>query len=309
MTATIAAQKAWETMNARKVSVNTDAVTFGIEIECALPYQYVQNHHIAVGTYHRGTQLPAPFPQGWTAQHDGSLHFNSSGLVPMEIVSPVLKGLDGLEQVKTVVSFIESIGGKVNESCGQHVHVGLSSILGDKASDFDFVAEYIRRLLNLTSQHEFALFALGGTRTRLFNRYCASIKGHWAGKIKPGDKMDKVRREIRDRYFTLNLLNLFDPKRTIEFRIFAGTLNWKKSLGYIVTAIALCQRAAESPIAPTFDGSQVEPADYEKMVERLHKAIDGHGYPTGANKFKKEIQKNQIWNANKFANERGGTSN
>lgn len=113
--------------------------------------------------------------------------------------------------------------------------------------------------------------------------------------------MDKVRSEIRDRYFTLNLLNLFESKRTIEFRIFAGTLNWKKSLGYIITAIALCQRAAESPIAPTFDGSQVEPADYAKMVERLHKALDGFGYPTGANKFKKEIQKNQIWNANKFA--------
>lgn len=298
----LAAKKAWETMNARKVVVNPDAVTFGIEIECALPASYVRAAHIRVGEYHNGSPLPG-FPPGWTAQHDGSLHF-SGNVVPLEIVSPVLSGLDGLEQIERVVKHIEAVGGTVNQTCGQHVHIGLNSVLGDKASDFDFVAEFIRRLLNLTSQHEFALFAVGGTRTRLFNRFCNSIKSHWAGKLKPGDKIDKVRAEAGNRYYTLNLLNVFDRKRTLEFRIFAATTNYKKSIGYVVTAIALCQRAASSPIAPAFNDSQQEP-DWSAAVEKLHAALNGFGYPTGADrKYKKDVVKNQLWNAAHFADTR-----
>ena len=67
--------------------------TFGIEIECLLPRGSVR-----VGGYHAGIELGGRFPAGWNAQRDGSLRTTLRGYEGVEIVSPVLRGRDGLEQ-------------------------------------------------------------------------------------------------------------------------------------------------------------------------------------------------------------------
>jgi len=38
--------------------VNLDTVTFGVEIECALPKSYYFERSIQIGIYHHGVQLP-----------------------------------------------------------------------------------------------------------------------------------------------------------------------------------------------------------------------------------------------------------
>ncbi|MFB3882542.1 MAG: hypothetical protein ACE149_14845, partial [Armatimonadota bacterium] len=83
-------------------SSKAERFTFGVEIECTIPKAKVEGLGITIGSYHHGCPLPAPFPQGWTAERDGSIHTDRRGFVPVEIVSPILKGRAGIEQVKQV---------------------------------------------------------------------------------------------------------------------------------------------------------------------------------------------------------------
>jgi hypothetical protein len=101
-------------------SSKAESYTWGVEIECFLPQTEVDRAGISVGSYHHGHPLPYPFPQGWTAQRDGSLRTDRRGYVPVEIVSPVLKGQAGIEQLKQVAQILKGLGAVVNVSTGFH---------------------------------------------------------------------------------------------------------------------------------------------------------------------------------------------
>ena len=77
--------------------MNANDLTFGIEIETIAPDSAVRNDGLRIGPYKHGIQVPY-LPQGWKAEADGSIN-NSSGGHKCEIVSPVLRGDEGLAQV------------------------------------------------------------------------------------------------------------------------------------------------------------------------------------------------------------------
>lgn len=302
----------------KRVDVSADELTFGIEIECYLPVRKVRELGIVVGTYHHGYELPAPFPAGWKAESDGSLSRPPTGYIGVEVISPVLKGLPGILEVRRVVEMLADRNGlnaRVNNTCGQHVHVGMRSVLGSRANDFAMVAEWARRLLHLVAKHETALIAITGTETRINNTYCSSIKGEWQQAANGLTYATLASRAPRvDRHVALNLGNLFQTKRTVEFRVFAGTLESKKSTGYILTALALCEKAAENIAAAAWD---LEPTlttgdaqYYLAAVRHLHERLAWSasasrakfGFPSGAwELFGEETKRNQIWNAKHLA--------
>lgn len=80
----------------------------------------VQNDGLRIGPYGRGIQVPY-LPAGWTAEQDGSIN-NSAGGHKCEIVSPILRGVEGLAQVAEVLRTLEAKGHRVNASTGVHVH-------------------------------------------------------------------------------------------------------------------------------------------------------------------------------------------
>jgi hypothetical protein len=139
-------------MTAPAIDVND--LTFGIEIETAMPRGVVR-----VGNYHSGYQVPQ-LPHGWRAERDASIHC-PQGHEPCEIVSPVLKGEDGVRQVVQVLAWLKGVGAKVNRSTGFHVHVGWNA---DE--------ETTKRLVFLVSNFEKALFAATGTKSREEGHYC-----------------------------------------------------------------------------------------------------------------------------------------
>ena len=221
-------------------------ITFGIEIECLLPIGSVR-----AGAYHAGRELGGRFPTGWNAQKDSSLNTTLRGYEGVEIVSPILKGTDGIDQVKKVASLLEEMGARVNKTCGFHVHVGVRSIAGH---DYDQVADFVRRLLKLTAQHEMAFYGASGSESRYTSRYCASIaKGKWAAR-KDGALAKKSlnAEELRlaaagiDRYQLLNVAPVFDSRKTVEFRVFSGTTSALKMTAYIQMALAAASRAMDN---------------------------------------------------------------
>lgn len=206
--------------------MDANEITFGIEIECLIP-----GRPFYVGSYHAGIQIPG-FPEGWNAQHDGSLH----SLNGVEVVSPVLKGADGLRQVVEVLGKLRALGARVNQRCGFHVHVGWTAPLQSQLS----------RLVSIVANFEKAIYASTGTRSRENGSYCRSIREHF--------RNENHRRAGGDRFHVLNLANLYSARQpTVEFRAFAGTLNLAKLTGYIRMCVGLVERALETSRKTNWD--------------------------------------------------------
>lgn len=216
--------------------MNVNEITFGIEIECFVPAGTIQ-----AGGYHHGLPIPG-FPEGWNAQHDGSLHGARRGREGVEIVSPVLKGADGIKQVIDVVSRLNRMGARVNRCCGFHVHVGFAG-----------TAPELRKLIHYVANSEKAIFASTGTKAREQGNYCKSIKT-WENRLNFSGSIQNVGTAAMHRYHLLNISNLvMGGKPTVEFRAFAGTLNLAKILGHIQMALGFVQRAMTSSLTPTWN--------------------------------------------------------
>jgi len=218
-------------------------LTFGVEIECFVPV-------LALQVCVESRRLLGEFPPGWRAKYDSSLHTRLAGYRPIEVVSPILRGREGLEEVKKVARLLEAKGARVNPTCGFHVHVGVVSAAGH---DYNDVADWVRRLLNLTAQHEMAFYGAAGTRRRYNGRYCMSlVNGAWAEKKEALKRKRMTAEELRlqaagiSRYQLLNVANVFGTrKKTVEFRVFSGTVEALKMCAYIQMALAAATRALD----------------------------------------------------------------
>jgi hypothetical protein len=294
----------------RKVEVDPGDITFGVEIECLIPSRFVRERGITVGRYHHGDRLPAPFPTGWTAQRDGSL-LSESRFTPMEIVSPVLRSLAGLEEILKVFRILNDAGAKVNDSCGFHVHVGARSVLGDRADDRALNVRWVRRMLHLMSRHEGALFAITGRPSRWHNDFCRTIKYKWDGVLETTSDLAEIERHIAghgERYYTLNLKNLFGMRRTVEFRLFGATTDGLQAIGYVITALGIAHRAAECGTVAPFEGRRdaLTPQTWADAVRSLHHTLSGYGWiPDAKRQWGKGIRRVQRENARSFIQARG----
>jgi hypothetical protein len=219
-----------------ETTMHAHEMTFGVEIETTMPIGSV-----TPGGHGCGRQVPW-LPAGWLADRDPSIIYDSATQVQCEFVSPVLKGADGLRQLCEVVRKIKAAGGKVNDSCGIHVHVGF-----DKND-----TKAVDRLLALVANHEKAIYAVTGTKNR--ERGVGSRRGTcWCKSVRRFGSAAAARSSwdgpAADRY---HVLNLTSDKPTVEFRPFAGSLNPVKIAGYVRLCVALAQKAVTSKRACRF---------------------------------------------------------
>jgi hypothetical protein len=180
-------------------------------------------------------------PQGWKAEADGSIDASNGGH-RCEIVSPVLRADAGLTQVAEVLRTLEAKGHRVNASCGVHVHVGWKR---------DWSSEALARLVTIVAYVEKGLYAITGSknRERGINGRCFS-KGV---RVYKNGKAAKAKLDT-DRYHALNLTNLArGTKETVEFRVFSGTTNATKVVGWIQVCLGLVERAVNGKRMPTWE--------------------------------------------------------
>lgn len=223
-------------------AMNANEITFGIEIECLIPAANCP----AVGGYHQGTQV-ADLPEGWNAQYDGSIR-TRRGFQGAEIVSPILKGEDGIRQIKIVCEWLKRVGAKVNKSTGLHVHVGYTADL-----------EQRNRIVTVAANFEKAIYASTGTKTRERNRYRSSIQNS------PTHQRGELARTAR-----YHVLNVQTRKPTVEFRAFAGTTNFLKIVSYVRLCVGMVERTIELTRLPNWTAKQpVETSPIKRGGEGL----------------------------------------
>jgi hypothetical protein len=211
-------------------------MTFGVEIETIAPQSIIERDGLRIGGYHNGIQVPY-LPQGWKAERDGSIDTRGGGHA-CEIVSPILRGAEGLAQVAHVLRTLEAKGHKVNVSCGVHVHVGWDNNTRTQKD--------LAKLVVTVGYLEKALFAVTGTKKRERGHYCNGLRKYAMPCIAETNAK-------HDRYHVLNLNNLaYGTKPTVEFRAFSGSISEVKIVGWIQLCLGIVVKSLNSRRMPKF---------------------------------------------------------
>ena len=215
--------------------MNAKDITFGIELELTVAESTVRQEGMTIGAYHNGVQVPF-LPTGWTAERDASIR-TSRGRVACEIVSPILKGEEGIKQVIEVVEILKSKSFAPNETTGIHIHVQF---------DPNWPADKLAKLITIVSYLEQAIYASTGTKRRERGEYCKGFR-------KYGDQPKAKKEMDSSRYFLLNITNLVrNVRSTVEFRAFSGSLNPVKIVGWIQMCLGIIERTLEAKRLPTW---------------------------------------------------------
>jgi hypothetical protein len=255
-------------------NVDIEAQRYGVEFEVYLPAGVC-----TPGQYHAGIQVPE-LPEGWNAQRDGSLYSGPGGYIGVEIVSPILRGTDGLRQIAKVCKWLKEKQAQVNSSTGFHVHVEWTP-----EADGEEGLWQLKNLCHFVSNHERAFYAASGTKGRERGNYCHSIKRGYANF-----KWDEARNVSSlvggaARFHLLNLTNIARPygKKTVEFRCFSGTINVHKSTGYVRMALASVEKALTMRRTTrwTAKGTKSDAIESETGTQALYRFFLNTGWCAG----------------------------
>ena len=157
----------------------------------------------------------------WKIVTDASVHGG------YELVSPVLKGTEGLNEVKLVCEALEEVGATVNKTCGFHAHFG--------TDDFKEAIKVWRNLyINYaTLESDIDAFMPPSRRN---NIYCKTLKvNNWKEKMQSAQTLVDLERVItgRNRYFKLNSQSYW-RHGTVEFRQHSGTVEFDKIKNWLM---------------------------------------------------------------------------
>ena len=174
----------------------------------------------------------------WKITTDCSVTSTGTGLNKgLELVSPILYGDEGLDELEKVYTVLNECGAKVDKTCGTHVHFDIA----------DYTVQDMVSFLNLYyKEHTLIDFLLPPSRRN--NTYCTQIKKLEIDKM--NNRFENGTLEgIRDianilwtRYRTVNLQS-YVKYGTIEFRQHGGTTEFEKIEAWIILMYQMLEAA------------------------------------------------------------------
>lgn len=212
---------------------------FGIEIEFygvnkQRLINSIEAKGVAVATGYRSTAMNT-----WKVTTDGSIRSTRGDAC--EIVSPILRGQDGLDQLQKICEALEENGALINKSCGLHIHFDARNLNLDKwkalSKNYAICEDSIDSMMPRS-------------RRKSKNTYCRSMRyrkgrhGVRAGHITQEELFTKIDAATnikdlaqavtgRDRYRKLNYESHF-RLGTVEFRQHSGTREYAKMSNWIL---------------------------------------------------------------------------
>jgi hypothetical protein len=208
---------------------------YGIEIECLNPLSRSE-----VATILASQGLPVVYESynhnvasHWKIVQDGSV--NDSDMNGMEIVSPILNTESESDtlMVRKVCRALQKLGGKVNRTCGLHVHVDAAGLTGEQVRK---VWERYRDL-----ETEIDAFMPSNRRANV-SSYTMTLRN----KVVHGATKAELATSL-DRYYKVNLQSL-SRYGTIEFRQHNGTIDAEKILNWVSFCTQFVLASANAPV-------------------------------------------------------------
>lgn len=235
----------------RVVESIINSLTFGVEIECYNAASSIirerataNNLNIAYESYnHRDGHNYFKFTS------DASIH----GEMPIECVSPVLKGKSGFADLKNCCKTLNEAGVRVNRSTGLHVHVG----------GIQTAKQYINVFKNYKALERVIDTFMAESRRGNNSIWCRTLSDH---NFDNCQTIDDVRNVLgHDRYHRVNAES-WVRHQTIEFRQHAGSTNFEKIQMWVTFCIKLVVWSAENVLTETINTIQDIPflSDKEK---------------------------------------------
>ena len=195
----------------------------------------------------------------WTIKDDSSIMGNFGGF---EIVSPVLKGSEGLAQVEKVCNILVKYC-SVNKSTGFHVH--------HEAVDLKDGA--FRNLFNLYKNFS-PIINYFVSASRRNNHYCRVPDDLDLYNKKSPKAIKRALVNTTDRYRAVNFTS-YAIRGTIEFRQHQGTVDAKKAVAWIVLTQAMIETAkSKVSIASKRASSTITPCYLFDFIGWVPKYLD-----------------------------------
>lgn len=192
--------------------------TFGVEIECLvaanvmrecatrnnMPFQYEGYNHIDNNHYYKFVS-------------DSSIR----GENPIECVSPVLSGKNGMKSLEICCKALNEANAQVNISTGLHVHIGATK-LSDTA--------YVNVFKNYQKLEKVIDTFMARSRRANNSQWCRTLQGISFDSCSA--KIDVFEVMNGNRYFKVNACS-YSRHKTIEFRQYQGSTDFEKISNWI----------------------------------------------------------------------------
>lgn len=192
--------------------------TFGVEIECLvsarvmrecaernnMPFQYEGYNHTDNNCYYKFVS-------------DSSIR----GENPIECVSPVLTGRDGMRSLENCCKALNEANAQVNVSTGLHVHIGAQN-LSDEA--------YVNVFKNYQKLEKVIDTFMARSRRENNSQWCMTIQGLDYSNCITKYSVRNVMRN--NRYYKINACS-YDRHKTIEFRQHQGSTDFEKISNWV----------------------------------------------------------------------------
>lgn len=221
--------------------------TYGIEIEFIRPAGMtmadVANAITDRGVLCREEHYNHALRTWWKVVVDGSTGQNGC-----EVVSPILRGPEGLERMGKVVEALNDLGCSVNRKCGVHVHVSPGADPG---------LEFYRELIRLYGFYEPQIDAFMPASRRANDCYYAkTLRGIDAGALSAAGSIGEIVQVMvrnsgaeQRRYHKVNL-DAIARHQTVEFRQHSASLDATKIGHWTQLCLRLVDTAIKRAAAP-----------------------------------------------------------
>jgi len=234
---------AW--LRAQLEPVSAGGQTFGVEIEGYLPTgrsrQDLEQMLRTAGIHVRVEHLNHITGPNWKIVTDGSLGNYDLGV---EIVSPVLSGEEGFDQLRKVCQVLMTLRARVSRRCGFHVHVGARNRN----------VQFFKHLVKIYAQFEQVIDSVvAPSRRGHANSFCAPVRvieSRWNYATTIEDvarSIGQTTRRDTTRYKKLNL-NAYWQHGTVEFRQHQGTVEVAKIENWVRFCLQVTAKASEAEL-------------------------------------------------------------
>lgn len=156
--------------------------------------------------------------EAWRVTYDGSIQGTSA----FELVSPILEGEAGLQQLEKACAVLTRLRAKVNKSCGLHIHI--------EARSFS-LATWKNLFANYANLEPVIDSMMPQSRRAENNRYCRSITAYKA-QAERATTVEGLHRALPDRYHKVNT-KAYSEHGTVEFRQHSGTVEFAKISNWV----------------------------------------------------------------------------
>lgn len=229
-------------------------MTYGLEIECGGLRTVDELRQVIAGTrgvdygghysYHGSRTLGLRCQENgngnlWVSENDGSLGGNAA-IGPHgrghEVISPVLRGVNGLTQARMVMKSLSRAGAIINRTCGLHVTVGVTNTSARfRRMSKGRQAQAIGRIVDLYDYFQDAGFNSLVSASRRpgspsASNYARGIRYYGSDAQSFGIRSQNQAKELLSMGIGRGVLNIgnFLSNGTVEFRQHNGTLNGAK---------------------------------------------------------------------------------